>query len=93
MENFNEENRYLRAKKRVEAIRGFYGSIIAYCIVIPCLIWLNFRTTSFPWAIFPALGWGVGLIFQGMEAYGYNPLWGKDWEERKIREFMRQDNF
>jgi hypothetical protein len=29
----------------------------------------------------------------GMEAFGYNPLWGKRWEERKIQEFMDEDNF
>ncbi|GGD58647.1 2TM domain-containing protein [Muriicola marianensis] len=90
---FIEDKRYKKAKEQVEAIKGFYGNLLAYCIVIPFLAWLNYRTTDFPWVLFPALGWGLGVITHGMEAYGYNPLWGKRWEERKIREFMEQDDF
>lgn len=88
-----EDKRYQKAKERVEAIKGFYGNLTAYCIVIPFLVWLNWRTTSFPWAIFPTLGWGFGLLMHGMEAYGYNPFLGKRWEERKIRELMEKDDF
>ncbi len=87
------DKRYQKAKERVEAIKGFYGNLTAYCIVIPFLVWLNFRSTSFPWAIFPALGWGFGLLMHGIEAYGYNPLWGKNWEEKKIKELMDNDEF
>jgi hypothetical protein len=90
---FIEDKRYEKAKERVEAIKGFYGNLLAYCLIIPFLAWINFRTTDFYWVIFPALGWGIGLIAHGMEAFGYNPLWGKRWEEKKIREFMQDDDF
>jgi len=92
-QSYISDKRYQKAKERVEAIKGFYGNLTAYCIVIPFLVWLNFRTTSFPWAIFPAMGWGFGLLMHGMEAYGYNPLWGKSWEEKKIKELMDNDKF
>ncbi|WP_375324859.1 2TM domain-containing protein [Flagellimonas sp. GZD32] len=88
-----EEKRYVKAKERVKSIKDFYGNLMAYCIVIPFLWWLNFRTTDFLWAFFPTLGWGFGLMAHGMEAFGYNPLWGKRWEERKIRELMEKDDF
>lgn len=88
-----EDKRYEKAKERVEAIKGFYGNLVAYCIVIPILIVINYNTTSFPWAIFPALGWGFGVTAHGLEAFGYNPLFGKNWEERKMHEFMDDDNF
>jgi len=87
------DKRYQKAKERVEAIKGFYGNLTAYCIVIPFLMWLNYRTTDFPWVIFPILGWGFGLTMHGLEAFGYNPLWGKRWEEKKIRELMDKDDF
>jgi len=89
--SYIKDKRYQKAKERVEAIKGFYGNLLSYMIVIPFLIWLNTRTTDFPWAIFPIVFWGLGLITHGMEAYGMNPLWGKRWEERKIREFMDKD--
>ncbi len=91
--SYIKDKRYKKAKERVDAIKGFYGNLTSYCLVIPFLVWLNIKSSSFPWAIFPAIGWGVGLVVHGMEAYGYNPLWGKRWQERKIRELMERDDF
>lgn len=88
-----EDKRYEKAKERVEAIKGFYGNLMSYCIVIPILIFINYKTTDFPWAIFPALGWGFGVTAHGLEAYGTNPFFGKRWEERKMRELMDDENF
>lgn len=88
-----EDKRYQKAKEKVEAIKGFYGNLIAYCLVIPALCVLNYWTTSWPWVIFPALGWGFGLLMHGMEAFGYNPLLGKNWEEKKIKQLMEREDF
>lgn len=85
----NDSERYRTAKKRVEAIKGFYSNLLAYFIVISILAFINYRTTDFPWVIFPALGWGFGLVMNGFCAYGYNPIFGKDWEERKIKQYMQ----
>jgi hypothetical protein len=93
MEKSRKETSYLMAKERVEALRGFYFSSILYCLFIPILIWINYNTTSFPWAVFPALGWGFGLVVKGLAAYGINPLWGKQWEQRKIQELMNKERF
>ena len=90
-ETYIEDKRYLRAKEKVEKIKGFYSNLISYLIVLPVLAYINYRTTDFPWVIFPALGWGFGVVVHGMEAYGYNPFMGKSWEERKIREFMNKE--
>lgn len=92
-QSYIEDKRYEKARQRVEAIKGFYGNLAAYCLVIPSLAWLNYVTTDFPWVIFPTLGWGFGVLMHGMEAYGYNPLWGKRWEEKKIRELMEKEDF
>lgn len=92
-ESFIEDKRYEKAKERVEAIKGFYGNLVAYLIVIPILMYINYRTTSFAWFIFPALGWGFGLVGHGLQAFGYNPFFGRSWEERKIKEYMEDDRF
>lgn len=88
-----EEKRYLKARERVEVIKGFYSNLISYALVIPFLWWLNFRTTEFLWAFFPTISWGFGVIVHGLEAYNRNPLWGKRWEERKIQELMEREDF
>lgn len=87
-----ESNRYLRAVEQVEEIKGFYSSLIAYFIVIPILIYINLTyVPQFHWFWFPMLGWGIGMIFQGFKAFSYNRILGRNWEERKIKEFMESD--
>lgn len=92
MEN-TQAYRYQRAKEKVENIKGFYGNLTAYIIVISLLALINYNTTSFPWVIFPAVGWGLGVTAHGLSVFGFLPFVGKDWEERKIRQFMEQDSF
>lgn len=90
--NTIESSKYLRAVERVEEIKGFYSSLIAYCIVIPFLMYINFTyVPQFHWFWFPMMGWGIGLTFQGFKAFAYNPFLGRDWEDRKIQEYMNKD--
>lgn len=91
--SFIEDKRYKKAKKRVQAIKEFYGNLMTYLIIMPLLAIINLSTTSFLWVLFPALGWGLGLLFHGFEAFGYNPIIGKGWEERKIRKMMEDEHF
>lgn len=85
----NKEDAYYRAKKQVEEIKGFYANLISYCVVIPFLIFLNYRTSwDFQWFWFPMLGWGMGIVFHAFGVFGY----GKSWEERKIQEILEKDN-
>ena len=84
----NQENAYYKAKKRVEEIKGIYGNLLSYCLVIPFLIFINYWTSwRFQWFWFPLLGWGMGIIFHAFGVFGY----GKSWEERKIKEIMEQE--
>ncbi|WP_414601353.1 2TM domain-containing protein [Flavobacterium sp.] len=85
--SYNEENAYFRAKKRVEELKGFYSNLLSYCLVIPFLIFINYRTTSFQWFWFPMLGWGLGLSFHAFAVFGY----GKTWEEKKLNEFLKEE--
>jgi sensor histidine kinase YesM len=87
---FNEENNaYLRAKKRVGELKGFYINLTSYCIVIPTSALINYNTFwGFQWFWFPMLGWGMGLTFHAFGVFGY----GKSWEERKIQEIINRDN-
>jgi len=85
---YNESTAYLRAKDRVEKLKGFYGNLISYCIVIPVLIIVNLNTSKFQWFWLPMLGWGLGLTFHALETFGY----GKSWEERKIQEILDKED-
>ncbi|PKP13102.1 MAG: histidine kinase [Bacteroidetes bacterium HGW-Bacteroidetes-3] len=88
-----ENSKYLRAVERVHDIKEFYGSLISYCIIIPFLIFINLKfSPHFHWFWFPMFGWGIGLVFHGFKAFSYNPILGKGWEERKIKEYMENED-
>lgn len=89
---FNEQDAYIRAKKKVKEIRSFYYNLACYCIVITGLMILNLATSpNHLWFFYPALGWGVGLLFHGLGAFGVTPLLGKDWEQRKMQEYLHKE--
>lgn len=84
-----ETTAYSRAKKRVEALKGFYGNLISYCVVIPTLIFINLKfMPEFQWFWFSMIGWGIGLTIHGFSVFGY----GANWEERKIKEILERQN-
>ena len=87
-----EDLKYNRAKEQVKKVKEFYGHLMSYCIVIPALAFINYFTTSFyfPWVLFPAIGWGIGLLFHYSDAFGWHPILGKDWERKKIKQFMQE---
>ena len=60
MTDFDRENKYLRAKERVEELKKFYSSLFWYIIVISFLAWLNYYTNgwSYMWFLWAAFGWG-----------------------------------
>lgn len=90
--NYQEEERYFKAKKRVEEIKGFYGNLIAYIVVNIGLMVINLLTSpAYLWFFWPMLGWGIGVLFHGLKVFDYVPFFGKDWEEKKIKEFMDKE--
>jgi sensor histidine kinase YesM len=87
------EKKYAQAKEQVDKIKGFYVHATIYLIFVPIFVWLNFQSNAgFPWAVFPICGWGFGVLGHAAETFNYNPFFGKDWEERKIRDLMDKDN-
>ena len=90
--SFENEERYRKAAKKVEDLKGFYGNLVAYVIVNIGFLILNLITSpNHLWFYWPMLGWGIGVVIHGMRVFGYNPFLGADWEARKTREFMEQE--
>ena len=90
----NEEfdDRYLRARKYVEEVKEFYYNIIAYCIVIPFLIFINYTTSwHYQWFWWPMFGWGIGILFHAYNVYVNDGVLGRNWEQKKIEQFMRDE--
>lgn len=88
-----QNSSYVKAVEKVEKLKEFYQNIISYCIIIPFLVFINLRfSPDFHWFWFPMFGWGVGVLFHGLDVYDYNPFLGKNWESKKIEELMKEDD-
>ena len=88
----DEQERYARAKEHVEALQGFYIHLTAYIIVNVLLFAANILTDPeglwFYWVTF---FWGIGLVIHGFGVYVEGRIFGREWEERKIREYMERE--
>lgn len=82
-------DRYKAASLRVKEIKGFYLHLSTYCTIIPFLILINYITNwEFRWFWLPMAGWGIGLVSHWIVIFGF----GKNWEQRKIKEILRNDD-
>jgi hypothetical protein len=85
------DEKYEKAKKRVEEIKGFYTHLIVYVAVNIILVIINLVTSpSVLWFYWPLMGWGIGVFFHAMGVFVFSKLPGSQWEERKIKEVMEK---
>ncbi len=89
----NEQEILIEAKKKVERLKKFYAHLTVYIMANTFLILLNLMTNSnFMWSLIVVFSWGIGLVSDWMKTYNYHFFLGKDWEDRKIREYMDKQN-
>ncbi|MBW1295940.1 2TM domain-containing protein [Aquimarina litoralis] len=99
MKNLEKRQKYLNAKKRVEAEKGFYSHFTAYVIINVFLLLINldflddgFRN-FFNWNLYiTPFFWGIGLFFHWVKVFNPNIIFSKQWEERKIKEILDNEN-
>lgn len=99
---YSESYRYTKAKERFIELKKFYQHLVVYLVIngifiirriyrdiddgIPAIEALtdlsNYRL--FFW-------WGVILVFHWISTFGKRLFFSKEWEERKIKEFMNEN--
>lgn len=95
---FQKEEAYIRAKKKLDKIIGFYWHLTIYIIInlfLIILIGANRDDGESFWSFgtfATALFWGIGLGFHFLGVFGPDFLFGKNWEERKIKEIMEKES-
>lgn len=68
----NQET-YLRAKKRVETKIAFYLHLAVYIVVNLLLIIINLATsTGYLWFKWPLLGWGIAIGFHALMTFVFS---------------------
>ena len=102
--NFIEEDRFIRAKKRVKEMKDFYIHLMVYILVnifISAVIIFGltseenhtFSNAISNFGVYSTwVFWGIGIFFHWLSAFGFNSFGlGKDWEEKKIKELMERE--
>ena len=84
----NEEEKYRRAKERVEEIKGFYIHLFMYIIVNSGLFLINLIfARNHWWFYWPLLGWGIGIVAHALTVFGLGGFLGKEWEEDRSKDY------
>ncbi len=88
-----QDEKYIRAKRRVERLKGFYIHLSVYILVNIMLFIINLLSNAGNWwFLYPLGGWGIGVLVHGITTLAYGNF-GADWEEKKIKEYMEKDKY
>lgn len=83
--SISAEREELEAFRHVRQLRGFYGHLAKYALVIPLLWLINWFTYPHTlWAIWPTLGWGFGILVHGLAVFKPGHFLGPQWERREV---------
>lgn len=102
--NYSNEERYRRAEKRLKKIKGFYWHLFWYLAVNIFLTFGGairgfvtegtFDLSDMSFEKFSVwFFWGIGIVAQWLHVFGMNIFFSRNWEERKIKEYMDKDKF
>ena len=93
-----KEQKYLKAKKRVKKIKGFYSHLFIYILInifISGIIiyGLTYNGNDSLLEAFTNFGvystwlfWGIGIFFHWLSVFGFKNLLGSSWEEKKSKQ-------
>ncbi len=85
-----ERQAYERARKRATAEAGFYVHLMWYGTVIGFLFLINLMTTGYPWFLWPAIGWGFGLMSHFSAVFGWRWIQERVFQPAIEREVHRE---
>ena len=92
--------REIAIRRRVHRIAEFYRHLLVY-VIVNGLLWILNALLVYDspkpirwhtwWALWPTLGWGIGLVTHGITVL---PMWGffsQEWEDRKVKELLERE--
>lgn len=92
-----ETQRIEHARKQVKRIKGFYTHLLVYILVNLFIVFVNIQNLDagesyFQFHNFITLGtWGIAIIIHALSVFIPNFVFGSQWETRKIKEFMQDE--
>ncbi|WP_242497097.1 2TM domain-containing protein [Flavobacterium petrolei] len=94
---FQPEDKYAAAQQEVKRLKGFYTHLIVYVAVNILIVFINIRDLDLGESyfkienFFTAFFWGIGIVAHGFSVFLPNWIFGRNWEEKKIKELMEKE--
>ena len=77
------------ALAHVRKLKGFYIHLAQYAVVIASLTIVNLIVSPhYFWVLWIAVGWGFGLLFDGLRVFDKVPFLNGDWERRQVEKYL-----
>ena len=91
--NYTQEKKYIEAKKRIKKVKAFYIHVVVNIVSIVIIVSVNLTFVPyFHWFWFPVMGIILVTFIHWMIVFGSDVIgYGKDWEERKIDEYIKKN--
>jgi len=87
------DEKYEKAKKRVEELKKFYGNLTTYVVINVILIIINLVTSPGNlWFYWVTIFWGVAILMHASRVFVLKgKVFGEEWEQKKIKEIMEKE--
>lgn len=86
----NERDKLALAKRKVEAMTGFYMHLATFVAVMTLLLIINVVASGGWWVQWPFLGWIIGIAGHGWAVFGETPNVIRQWQMSKIEELKQK---
>ena len=74
-----------KARKRVKEKKEFYAHLWSYVSTMIFLLFINlFTSPGYLWVLWPAMGWGIGIVSHAIAVFGFFGNREDEWEEREL---------
>ena len=102
MRTDHQEQKYIRVRKKIEKISKFYKHLSVYLAVNTFLSAIfiigdieagdTFNEACFNLGNYKIwVWWGIGIFFQAIGTFGLPMIFSKDWEDRKLKEYLKEE--
>lgn len=82
------QEEYQAAKKAVDQKVKFYIHLTVYIVVNGGLHLVNYIEGAPYWAIWPLLGWGIGIFFQAVKTFSF--FSNEAWKQKQIQKELEK---
>ena len=81
----------VEAEKRARSKLDFFKHLVTYALVIGALCAINLVTgAEYLWFLWPAIGWGVGLLAHAINVFAFPHQLLRRMTERELRSVRRE---